>query len=125
MRDGDRPTTDLHTLLERVEAASPVAAVDVVADELAAQVGALAIRFLIVDFSGRALVRSTAAAADWTSRTRPRAPNDALAAHAKRGEFVTGQLLRINLLGGSATIINAGHPWPLRLRHGHVDQGST
>ena len=51
-----------------------------------------------------------------------RAANDALAAHAQRSEFVTGQLLRIELLGGSATIVNAGHPWPLRLRDGHVDQ---
>src|SRR6188474_2367647 len=57
MRDGDRPATDLHTLLERVEAASPAGAIDVVADDLVAQVGAQAVRFLIADFSGRALVR--------------------------------------------------------------------
>jgi serine phosphatase RsbU (regulator of sigma subunit) len=48
--------------------------------------------------------------------------NDALVAHAKVGEFVTGQLLRIDLPSGRATIINAGHPWPLRLRHGHVEE---
>src|SRR5690349_8698212 len=57
MRDGDRPGTDLHALLERVEAASPTDAVEVVADELAAMVGAQAVSFLIADFSGRALVR--------------------------------------------------------------------
>jgi serine phosphatase RsbU (regulator of sigma subunit) len=48
--------------------------------------------------------------------------NDALAAHAKPGQFVTGQLLRVDLRRGSATIINAGHPWPLRLREGQVEQ---
>ena len=57
MRDADRPATDLHMLLERVEAASPAEAIDVVAAQLAAAVGAHAVRFLIADFSGRALVR--------------------------------------------------------------------
>src|SRR5689334_14110757 len=57
MQDADRPAPDLHALLERVEAASPAAAIDVIADELAAVVGARAVRFLIADFSGRALVR--------------------------------------------------------------------
>jgi hypothetical protein len=42
MRVGDRSGTDLHALLERVEAASPTDAVAVVADELAAMVGAQA-----------------------------------------------------------------------------------
>jgi serine phosphatase RsbU (regulator of sigma subunit) len=44
--------------------------------------------------------------------------NDALAAHTRAGEFVTGQLLRVDLRSGNATIINAGHPLPLRLRNG-------
>jgi hypothetical protein len=57
MRNGNRPETDFHALLERVEAASPTQAIDVVPDELAAAVGAQAVRFLIADFSGRALVR--------------------------------------------------------------------
>jgi serine phosphatase RsbU (regulator of sigma subunit) len=304
MRDGDRPETDLHALLERVEAASPTQAVDVVADELAAMVGAQTVRFLIADFSGRALVRFgppalgepgvrrhgeeqgqtlplagtvyekvlrtqqvdvrtledgvsltvpvtdrgdaigvieltlpqppdeqtvTAVTAiahalayvlianrrhtdlfEWGQRTtlfslaaeiqrrllpasytceagqftlagwlepassvggdtfdysldrdtlqlsitdavgheveaallatllvgslrnsrrrglelatQARTANDALAAHARLGEFVTGQVLRIDLPSGSATIVNAGHPWPLRLRDGHVEQ---
>ena len=47
--------------------------------------------------------------------------NDALAAHARTGEFVTGQLLRVDLHLGTATIINAGHPLPLRLRNGRVE----
>lgn len=36
------------------------------------------------------------------------------------GAFVTGLLLRISLTGGHAQIVNAGHPWPLRLRDGTV-----
>jgi serine phosphatase RsbU (regulator of sigma subunit) len=57
MRDHDRPRADLRALLERVEAASPTDAIEVVAEELAALVGARAVSFLIADFSGRALVR--------------------------------------------------------------------
>jgi serine phosphatase RsbU (regulator of sigma subunit) len=37
------------------------------------------------------------------------------------GQFVTGQVARIDLRAQTATIINAGHPLPLRLRHGDVD----
>jgi serine phosphatase RsbU (regulator of sigma subunit) len=57
MRDHDRPGADLRALLKRVEAASPTAAVEVVAAELATMAGARAVSFLIADFSGRALVR--------------------------------------------------------------------
>ncbi|MFF9768262.1 PP2C family protein-serine/threonine phosphatase [Streptomyces sp. NPDC014636] len=42
--------------------------------------------------------------------------DQALAAHG-RGH-ATGQLLRINLHTGQARLVNAGHPWPLRLREG-------
>lgn len=38
------------------------------------------------------------------------------------GGYVTGQLLRISLLDGKAHFINAGHPWPLRMRDGKVQQ---
>jgi serine phosphatase RsbU (regulator of sigma subunit) len=57
MREDDRPRTDLHALLERVESEAPTDAVEAVADELAAMVDARAVSFLIADFSGRALVR--------------------------------------------------------------------
>ena len=43
-----------------------------------------------------------------------------LAEHTQRGEFVTGQLARIDLRSGIASIVNAGHPPPLRLRDGVV-----
>ncbi|MCM2417172.1 GAF domain-containing SpoIIE family protein phosphatase [Streptomyces sp. RKAG293] len=38
------------------------------------------------------------------------------------GRYVTGQLLRISLLDGRNEFINAGHPWPLLLRNGKVEQ---
>ncbi|MFH9970185.1 PP2C family protein-serine/threonine phosphatase [Streptomyces mirabilis] len=33
----------------------------------------------------------------------------------------TGQLVRINLRSGRAQLVNAGHPWPLRMREGAVE----
>jgi serine phosphatase RsbU (regulator of sigma subunit) len=36
------------------------------------------------------------------------------------GQFVTGQLARIDLRTQTATIVNAGHPLPMRLRGGQV-----
>lgn len=46
--------------------------------------------------------------------------HEALTEHARGSQFVTGQLARIDLRDGSATIVNAGHPPPLRLRGGEV-----
>jgi serine phosphatase RsbU (regulator of sigma subunit) len=51
-----------------------------------------------------------------------RSANDALAANAPGGGFVTGQVARIDLGTGAATIVNAGHPLPLRLRDGRVER---
>jgi serine phosphatase RsbU (regulator of sigma subunit) len=48
--------------------------------------------------------------------------NDSLAENAAPGQFVTGQLMRIDLRTGTAAIINAGHPFPLRLRNGRVEE---
>lgn len=39
-----------------------------------------------------------------------------------RGTFATGQLVRLALDGTRAQLVNAGHPWPLRLRDGAVDE---
>lgn len=44
----------------------------------------------------------------------------ALGATFGDGDFVTGQLVRIDLQGGAATIVNAGHPPPLRVRDGQI-----
>jgi serine phosphatase RsbU (regulator of sigma subunit) len=48
--------------------------------------------------------------------------NDSLAENSVPGQFVTGQLLRLDLRTGDATIVNAGHPFPLRLRDGKVEE---
>ena len=48
--------------------------------------------------------------------------NDALAENAAPGQFVTGQLLRVDLRSGTAVIVNAGHTLPLRLRNGLVEE---
>src|SRR6476469_9362519 len=48
---------DLRTLLNHAEAASPVEAIDVLADELAAMLNADELCFLIMDLSGRAVAR--------------------------------------------------------------------
>jgi len=51
-----------------------------------------------------------------------RTANDALAAHAQVGQFVTGQLARVDLHTGTMTFVNAGHPFPYRVRGGQVSE---
>lgn len=51
-----------------------------------------------------------------------RTANDALAAHAHVGQFVTGQLARVDLHTGELTIVNAGHPWPFHIHDGEVTE---
>ncbi|MGY1696614.1 MULTISPECIES: PP2C family protein-serine/threonine phosphatase [unclassified Geodermatophilus] len=48
--------------------------------------------------------------------------NDCLAENAPPGQFVTGQLVRVDLRAGTAEIVNAGHTLPLRLRGGVVEE---
>src|SRR2546423_5841473 len=57
MDSGRRSQVSLNALLAAVEAAPPVAAVDVLAAELAKAIGAREVSFLIADFSGRSLIR--------------------------------------------------------------------
>src|SRR5215213_5972951 len=47
--------------------------------------------------------------------------NTGLADYLRGAGFVTGQVARIDLRAGTATIVNAGHPPPLRLRHGRLE----
>lgn len=47
--------------------------------------------------------------------------HQALLDHGRR-TFATGQLVRIALDGSCAQLVNAGHPWPLRLRDGKVEE---
>ena len=51
-----------------------------------------------------------------------REANDELAEHTSAGRFVTGQLMRIDLDSGAATIVNAGHPFPFRIRDGRIEE---
>jgi serine phosphatase RsbU (regulator of sigma subunit) len=46
----------------------------------------------------------------------------ALAEHAGGAQFVTGQIARVDLAAGTAEIVNAGHPPPLRVRDGVVEE---
>ncbi|CCG04820.1 PP2C family protein-serine/threonine phosphatase [Blastococcus saxobsidens] len=48
--------------------------------------------------------------------------NDSLVQHAGPGQFVTGQLVRVDLHAGTGVIVNAGHVLPLRLRDGRVEE---
>jgi hypothetical protein len=48
---------DLRALLDLVQGASPVEAIDIMADERAVMLGADAVYFLITDLSGRAVAR--------------------------------------------------------------------
>jgi serine phosphatase RsbU (regulator of sigma subunit) len=48
--------------------------------------------------------------------------NSALLQHARPDQFVTGQLLRLNLADGTAAMLNAGHPAPFCMREGRVDR---
>ncbi|MGW9493776.1 PP2C family protein-serine/threonine phosphatase [Streptomyces prasinus] len=48
-----------------------------------------------------------------------RQADQAVREHGRQG-YVTGQLLRISLIDGRTEFINAGHPWPLRMRNGQV-----
>ena len=46
----------------------------------------------------------------------------ALADYAQDDEFVTGQLVRIDLPSQTARIVNAGHPAPIRVRDGRAER---
>jgi serine phosphatase RsbU (regulator of sigma subunit) len=48
--------------------------------------------------------------------------NDALFEHSGVGDFVTGQLVRVDRHTARMSIVNAGHPFPFRVRAGVVDQ---
>jgi serine phosphatase RsbU (regulator of sigma subunit) len=48
--------------------------------------------------------------------------HDALLGHATQGGFVTGQLVRVDLVAQTARVLNAGHPRPFRLRDGRAEE---
>jgi len=59
--------------------------------------------------------------ADTALVEQARRAHQALLDHG-RGAMATGQLLRIGLKDGRAQMVNAGHPWPLRLRGDTVEE---
>src|SRR5689334_13709798 len=70
MRGAEEHVIDVGALLEKVEAAAPIDAVEVVAAELGRMVDARAVSLLIADFSGRSLVRLTSAGPVEGARTQ-------------------------------------------------------
>ncbi|NLU69396.1 serine/threonine-protein phosphatase [Streptomyces sp. HNM0574] len=56
-----------------------------------------------------------------TLAEQARAAHQAVLTHGEAAT-VTGQLLRIDLRTGRFLLVNAGHPWPLRLRDGRVEE---
>ncbi|MET7746673.1 PP2C family protein-serine/threonine phosphatase [Streptomyces sp. NPDC005385] len=73
---------------------------------------------LLATLAVGALRRARRAGADLVEQARQ--ADQALREH-QRG-YVTGQLLKISLRDGTTEFVNAGHPWPLRLREGQVQQ---
>ena len=50
-----------------------------------------------------------------------RLANAALCGYSDDGDFVTGQVIRIDHASGIARIVNAGHPLPILIRDGHPE----
>jgi serine phosphatase RsbU (regulator of sigma subunit) len=48
--------------------------------------------------------------------------HEALLGYAQQGGFVTGQLLRVDLVAQTARVLNAGHPRPFRLRNRRAEE---
>ena len=48
--------------------------------------------------------------------------NSTVLEHARAEQFVTGQLLRVDLTAGSAVMVNAGHPQPFRVHDDRVER---
>src|SRR4029453_164692 len=70
MRGSEEFVIDVGALLQKVEAAAPIDAVEAVATALCEMVDAEAVTFLIADFSGRAVVRLTSAGRVEGARSR-------------------------------------------------------
>jgi len=48
--------------------------------------------------------------------------NSTVVEHGRAEQFVTGQLLRVDLTTGVGVMVNAGHPQPFRVRDGRVER---
>ncbi|MFD0068842.1 PP2C family protein-serine/threonine phosphatase, partial [Streptomyces sp. NPDC127574] len=74
---------------------------------------------LLATLAVGALRRARRAGADLAEQARQ--ADEAIHDHSRKG-YVTGQLLRISLVDGTTEFLNAGHPWPLRMRNGQVQE---
>ncbi len=74
---------------------------------------------LLATLTVNALRGARRAGADIAEQARQ--AHQALLDHS-HGALTTGQLLRIGLDGSGVELVNAGHPWPLRLREGTVTE---
>ncbi|MFC9290143.1 PP2C family protein-serine/threonine phosphatase [Streptomyces sp. NPDC057052] len=72
---------------------------------------------LLATLAVGALRRARRAGADLAEQARQ--ADEAMREHGRQS-YVTGQILRISLIDGRTEFINAGHPWPLRMRDGQV-----
>lgn len=72
---------------------------------------------LLATLAVGALRRARRAGADLAEQARQ--ADEAMRRHGRQS-YVTGQILRISLIDGRTEFINAGHPWPLRMRDGQV-----
>ncbi|MGP3637740.1 PP2C family protein-serine/threonine phosphatase [Streptomyces sp. 24-1644] len=86
-----------------------------VTDAMGHDVDAALLATLVVS----ALRRARREGADLAAQARH--ADQAMRDHGRSG-FVSGQLLRISLLDGRTEFVNAGHPWPLRMRDGKVEE---
>jgi serine phosphatase RsbU (regulator of sigma subunit) len=98
---------DLAQLLVAVENAPPVAAADVLGAWLAASLGASAVAFLVVDFSGRALIRLGHAGSPSATRVQGRETAERVALHGSpHGRALRDQALEVED-GGDGTRVFA------------------
>lgn len=79
--------------------------------------GTMSMAALLATLAVGALRRARRAGGDLAEQARQ--ADQAMRGHGHKG-YVTGQLLRISLIDGKTEFINAGHPWPLRMRDGQV-----
>ncbi|MEU8674883.1 PP2C family protein-serine/threonine phosphatase [Streptomyces sp. NPDC048560] len=86
-----------------------------VTDAMGHDVGAALLATLLVG----ALRRARRAGADLAEQAQQ--ADQAVREHGLHG-YVTGQLLRISLIDGTTEFVNAGHPWPLLMRDGQVQE---
>ena len=105
MADHTAGRLDLAALLAVVENAPPVDAADVLGDWLAETLGACAVSFLVVDFSGRALIRLGHSGAAAATRTQGRETAERVAlADSPHGAALKSQTVQIEAGAGETCL---------------------